>query len=341
MNVLPLFLAASDPVAHVVDKPLVKSRVYEGAVDLGLFGIDGEWWILSNVTIMLVLGAIATAAIVIPAAQRIASGPRATAADLRAKGLLANFVEAICLYLRDEVFKPVLQEQTDTYTPILWTFFWYILVCNLLGLVPLADLTAMLGVNHGHGIGGTATQSIWVTAALAVTAFVFWNVTAFLKDPVGFLKHLTAGAPWFMWPVMVPVELLGMVVKPVALALRLFANMTGGHIIIAVLLSFVAALTDPANQLGGAGYGLAVIPIVGGIVINILEIMVAFIQAFIFTFLTCLFLGQLVVHEHEHGEHGEHGEHDGQGHDHDHDHGGHGHGHAHGHGHGKQAAAAH
>src|SRR5690606_25730296 len=147
--------------------------------------------------------------------------------------------EAICLYLRNEVFKPVLGEDTDKYTPMLWTLFWFILVCNLVGLIPFLDLTAAFGINHGHGIGGTATQSIWVTAALAAIAFLYWNGTAILKDPKGWALHMTGGAPIYMWWCMIPVEIMGMFVKPVALALRLFANMTGGHIIIAVLLSFV------------------------------------------------------------------------------------------------------
>lgn len=283
-----LTLAAADPVSHVIDKPIL---------------VVGDLWVISNVTVMLVLAAIVTATIILPAARRITTGPRGTIDDLRAKGMLANFVESICVYLREQVFQPVLGDQTDRFAPMLWTFFWYILVCNLLGLVPLLDLTAMFGINHGHGIGGTATQSIWVTGALALIAFLFWNGVALAKDPVGYLKHLTAGAPWFMWPIMVPVELIGMVVKPFALALRLFANMTGGHIIIAVLLSFVVALIN-AFRGGAVGYGLAVIPVLGSVAINILEILVAFIQAFIFTFLTTLFLGQLVVHEHE--EHDEH-----------------------------------
>lgn len=288
-------LAAANPVDHVTDKPLP--------------GFEQTNYV-SNYSVMLALGGVITAIIVIPAARRIATGRARTIDDFRAKGLWANLVESVCLYLRNEVFKPVLGDQTDRYAPVLWTFFWFILVCNLLGLVPLLDLTApvvaaITGDAHAHGIGGTATQSIWVTGALAAMAFLYWNVTAFVKDPLAFLKHLTAGAPWFMWPIMVPVEIMGMFVKPVALALRLFANMTGGHIIIAVLLSFVVALV---NNLGGAGYGLALIPLLGAAAINLLEVMVAFIQAYIFTFLTCLFLGQLVVHEHE--EHEDHEAHD-------------------------------
>lgn len=291
-------LLAANPVEHVIDKPIFEAN----------WGL-GHGWVISNVTIMLVVSAIVTALVLIPAARKIATGGRhgdRTLDDYRTQGLWSNLVETICLYLRDQVFRPVLHEQTDRFAPMLWTFFWFILICNIMGLIPFADATAAFGVNHGHGIGGTATQSIWVTGGLAVVAFLFYNTVALIKDPIAYFKHLTAGAPIFMWPIMVPVEILGMFVKPFALALRLFANMTGGHIIIAVLLSFVVSLIQ---ALGGVGYGMAVIPLLGSVVINLLEILVAFIQAYIFMFLTCLFLGQLVVHHHEHDE--EHGNGDG------------------------------
>jgi F-type H+-transporting ATPase subunit a len=288
-------LALANPVEHVIDKPLIEGEV---------FGIHG--WLVSNVTVMLLLAGVVTALVLIPAARRITTGKAHTLDDFRARGLWANLVETICLYLRSDVFQPVLGEQTDRFAPMLWTFFWFILICNLLGLVPLADLTALLGWGHGHGIGGTATQSIYVTGALACVSFLFFNINGFIRDPIGYLKHLTGGAPWFMWVIMIPVEIMGMFVKPFALALRLFANMTGGHIILAVLLAFVAALIQ---GLGAVGYGMALIPLLGGTVINLLEVMVAFIQAFIFTFLTCLFLAQLVVHEHDEHEHAESGGH--------------------------------
>lgn len=281
MDLLPM-LAAASPVSHVVD-----GEIY------------GQWYI-SNVTVMLVVAAVVTALLVIPAAKRIATGKTGrTADDFRAQGTLANLVESVCVYLRNDVFKPVLQDQTDRFTPILWTFFWFILVCNLLGLVPLRDITGLMGINHGHGIGGTATQSIWVTGALAMISFLFYNITAFIKSPVGYLKHLTGGSPAYMWVLMVPVEILGTFIKPFALAIRLFANMTGGHLVLAVFLSFVPVVI---HALGPVGYGLAFAPMLGAFAINMLEILVGFIQAYIFTFLTCLFLGQLVVHEHEEHE---------------------------------------
>lgn len=315
-----LTLASGSPVGHVTDKPI------------------HQQWYVSNVTVMLVLSGVVTALLIIPAAKRITTGKSGTLEDYRAKGIHANFVEAICLFLRDNVYKPVLGQDTDRYAPVLWTFFWFILVNNLLGLIPLVDLTAALGINpitdaHGHtttvGIGGTATQSIWVTGALATLAFLFVNGTAFLKDPLAFLKHLTGGAPVFMWPILVPVEIIGLFVKPFALALRLFANMTGGHIIIAVLLGFVPAMI---KGMGIAGGVLAIVPLLGAVAINILEVLVAFIQAYLFSFLTCLFLGQMIVH-HGHDEHGHGNDHE-HGHDHKHDHD-----HAHGHDHSPPKAA--
>ena len=131
-------ILAANPVLHVTDKPLIG-------------------WYVSNVTVMLVLGAVVTALLVIPAARRIRTGQSRSLDDFRSEGLLANLVETVCLYLRNDVFRGVLGDQTDRYTPMLWTLFWYILVCNMMGLIPLLDLTALLGWgHHGHGIGGTA-----------------------------------------------------------------------------------------------------------------------------------------------------------------------------------------
>ena len=291
---MPMTLAAANPVEHVIDHPLVA---------------DGAIWWISNVTVMLVLASILTALITIRAAKKITTGQRGTLDDFRAMGVGANIIEVICLYLRDSIFRPVLREETDKYTPTLWTFFWFILMCNLLGLVPIADLTYLIGLlmakatgtaMPSHGIGGTATQSIWVTGALAVVAFVYYTTVALIKDPIGYFKHLTGGAPMVIWPIMIPVEILSTFIKPFALALRLFANMTGGHILLAVLLSFIPSLI----QWSIVGYPMAIFPLAGMLAIYMLEILVAFIQAFVFTFLTCVFLGQLVIHDHGHEEHG-------------------------------------
>jgi F-type H+-transporting ATPase subunit a len=277
-------LAADNPLTHVVDAPVLQ---------------HGEFWTVSNVTLMLILGGTVMLVGMLAAARRIRTGTTRSIADYRTQGVWANIVESVCLYLRNDVFRPILQEYTDKYTPLLWTFFWFILINNLFGLVPFKDITALLGLNHGHGYGGTATQSIWVTGALALIAFLFINGVAFLKDPMGFMRHMTADTPWPMWIIMIPVELIGLLVKPFALAMRLFANMTGGHVVVAVMLSFVKMLIE--WQPGGLGYGMSLLPVGAIIALYFLEVLVAFIQAFVFTFLTCLFLGTLIVHEQGHG----------------------------------------
>lgn len=282
-NISPLL--AVDPLGHVVDKPL-------------MFG-----WVISNVTVMLFLAAAITFYIMRTAVKGIVSERPQTLDDYRARGVLANMIEAVCFYLRDNVFRPALGDQTDQHAPLLWTLFFFILVCNMLGLVPLKDLTSLigtiLGVNIGYqnmGIGGTATQSVWVTGTLAVFVFIYWNACGLKKDPKGWFKHLLGGAPVYMAPIMVVVEFIGMLVKPVALAIRLFANMTGGHILLAVTFVLVAMAIE---GMGMVGYGVAVLPLIGAVAIYLLEILVGFIQAFVFVFLTTLFLAQMIVHEHD------------------------------------------
>lgn len=218
LNLLDL-IAATNPVDHVIDRAWFRDS--EG----------NDLWYISNATFMLIVSGIVTCLLVIPAAKRIKTGETQTLDDLRSQGILANMIEAVCLYLLEKAFRPILGDDADKYAPMLWTMFFFILVTNLLGLVPLVDLTGgLLGLNQDHGVGGTATQSIWVTGALALIAFVWWNAIALKKDVVGFFAHLTAGTPWFLWPLMVPIEIVGLFVKPFALALRLFANLSLIHI---------------------------------------------------------------------------------------------------------------
>ncbi len=288
-------LAVDNPLEHVIDQP-----------------IYGNWW-FSNVTLMLVLGGLVAIVTLVAAAKRIRTGTTRSLEDYRTQGIWANMVETVCVYLRNEVFRPVLGHDTDKFTPLLWTLFWFILICNFFGLVPLKDVTGgLLGLNHGHGFGGTATQSVFVTAALALVAFVLINGVALARDPIGYLRHLTGGAPAYIWPILVPVEILGIFVKPFALCMRLFANMTGGHVVVAVMLMFIKMMVNAGIEKGGAytaiGFAGSILPFVATIGIYFLEIVVAVIQAFVFTFLTCLFLGQLIHHDDELGHEAEHNE---------------------------------
>ena len=175
---MPILAEMPNPVEHVIDKPLI---------EVDWFGYPG--WLVSNVTVMLVLCGIITAVLMICAPSASPPARPTPSPIFTAQGLHANIVEAICLYLRNEIFKPALGDATDRYTPFLWTFFWFILVCNAMGLVPLSDLSSSLGFiihhpigHHGHGIGGTATQSIWVTGGLALVSFLVINISGIRKD---------------------------------------------------------------------------------------------------------------------------------------------------------------
>lgn len=278
---LPL---AASPLEHVVDHPIITG--------------NNGWYYLTNHMVMLILAALLML-IIFPVITRPYREGKLVPTGTR------NLFEAILLFIRNEVAKPVLGDETDRFMPYLWTTFFFILFNNLLGLLPLEPLTAPImraitGDPHAHAVYGTATANIWVTGSLALIAWLVIQVSGVRANGLAtYLKHFMGGAPVYMAVVMVPVEILGMIVKPVALAIRLFANMTAGHILLAVLASF----TGMAAAAGvGAIIGIGIPVVLGSTAIMLLELFVAFLQAYIFTFLTSLFIGQLVVHEHEHRE---------------------------------------
>jgi len=277
-------LAASNPVTHVLDTPLV-----------------GDFLTMHMVT--LVVAALLLIWVMNIAAKAIATGPDSQGHDRYVtKGAFSHMIEVIVLYLRNTVIRPQLGPDTDKFLPYLLTVFFFILINNLLGLVPLLDIQHLFGL-HTTWIGGTATGNFAVTTGLATIAFLVININGLRRLGVKeYLKHFTGGVPFSlgMLPViliMIPVEIMGLIIKPAALAIRLFANMTAGHVLLAVLFGFTL---QSLEALGPAGGGvISLISIVAAIAIMFLEIFVALLQAFIFMFLTCLFIAQL---NHHHGD---------------------------------------
>lgn len=222
------------------------------------------------------------------------------------KGRFPQMIEAMICWLRDDIIQPILGERTArTYLPYLLTVFFFIWFNNLLGLIPLLDLQHMLGAvgwgnDHFAIVGGTATGNVAVTAGLAVIAGIVIVLHAFRDlGPKEFFFHLCGGllpAPPIQAIAMSPiialvfvVELLGLVIKPTALAIRLFANMLAGHTLMATLLLFAAMAAQAGlNAIGVSG--VAVVSGIGAVVIYFLEIFVATLQAFIFMFLTTVFI---------------------------------------------------
>jgi len=249
-------LAAGDPLSHVLDHNIEA---------LARFGITKH--------VLMMLLASALLLILFPAAaKRIASGN---------PGRFGTLFESLLLFVRDEMARPFLGKDTERFLPMLWSFFFFILFCNLIGLVPFM---------------GTATGNISVTAALALVAFFFYHYQGVKENGlVHYLKANLLVGPPFLWPLMIPLEFLGIFIKPIALTLRLFANMMGGHIMLAVVIGFTGIFTMDNLFMGGAIAGIAA---GGAIFLYFLELLVAFIQAFIFTFLTTVFLSLALHPEH-------------------------------------------
>ncbi len=187
-----------------------------------------------------------------------------------------NLFEAMIVYVRDEiVYTNIGREEGRPYVPFIATLFFFILFMNLMGLVPY---------------GATATSNLAVTGVLAVFSFLAIEISGFVANgPVKYAKSLMPeGVPIYLAPVMIPIELIGHLAKPFALMIRLFANMTAGHVVILSMLGLIFLLKT-----------WLVVPISIGftLFIFVLEILIAFIQAYIFATLTSVFI-QLTRHPH-------------------------------------------
>ena len=277
------FLMAANPLEHVVPHPLIERHA-----DLGPLTPEGKLSVLTDQTSMLIVAGLLLI-LFVPALVRRRRGTGEV--DRLVPTGPANFFEAICEYLRKEVAQPNLHEHTDRFIKYIWSVFFFILTCNLLGLLPIAAVSGVFGLH----LGGTPTGNVWVTAALALCTLVLMVFNGLRLGGKHYIAHFCPGPLWLA-PVLVPVELVGLVAKIFALTVRLFANMLAGHILLAVLLGFI--LSAGASMGYGGGFGIAIPAVLGSVAITLLEIFVAFLQAYIFTFLTTLFIGQSVVFHH-------------------------------------------
>jgi F-type H+-transporting ATPase subunit a len=186
----------------------------------------------------------------------------------------------IVVFIRDEVVIPNMGPAGIKYVPYLLTTFFYILLMNLGGLIPY---------------GATPTGNIMVTAGLATIAFFMIQYSAIQAQGLRhYLEHLTGGVHWILWVIMIPIEILGLFTKPFALCMRLFANMTGGHIVILSLIGLIFVFRS---------FIVAPMPILFVVGINLLELFVAVLQAYVFTMLTSLFMGLGMPADKQHEEH--------------------------------------
>ena len=199
----------------------------------------------------------------------------------RRRGLVprgfANAIEAIVLFIRDEIAKPNIGEKDyRRFMPYLLTVFFFILSCNFLGLVPW---------------GSTATGNVSVTAGLALCTFIVTQIGGMMHNGIfGYWKNLVPhGLPLPVTLILIPIEIIGLFSKPFALCIRLFANMTAGHVIILAILGLIFFFKM---------YAIALVAVPFTLAIYLLECFVALIQAYVFTMLSAVFIGMAVHQEH-------------------------------------------
>jgi len=265
----PLVLGAASPLVHVSDGRLT--------IDPGFLWQLG----ITKQTFMFMLGGALTLLFFWSYARRVGKEP--------VPSRWGNLVESLLEFIRDQMTRPFIGEHGDRYVPLITTFFVYILITNLLGLVPLFDYL-------GHG-SNTGTGQLAITGALALSAFVSYHGLG-IKEQGSlwtYFKNLFPHVPLFVLPIIVPVEIIAHIVRPCALAIRLFANMLAGHTMIAVLLGFTVVFKEGFEI---AGFAIAATSVLAVTALTFLELLVAVIQAFVFAFLTTVFLAGAVHPEH-------------------------------------------
>jgi F-type H+-transporting ATPase subunit a len=300
-----LILAISNPLYHVLDVP------WPGFT----FRVLGmPFTVLSGGIISILIAGIALVALIVPTARKPSYIPKG----------IQNILEGLVIFVRDTIARPALHEKAENYLPFLCTIFVFVLTLNLTGLLPLEAISLLLGINHTNRIGGTPTAIPTVGAALAMLAVlaILGNglrrsahrlrehhphlpmPACWLISPIGWFLALAPNVPGPIGKaVLLPMALLELVsamAKCMALMVRLCANMLAGHMLLAVLAMLALMSIAPMFTSAPSYYGIPVVPLclLGSVLLTLMEIMIAGIQAFIFTIMTALFLGMYAEADH-------------------------------------------
>ena len=295
-------------IIHHVSNTFSETDAFHPIISLPtFFGINFS--VSKHVLMLWIVALLLFLTIVIPVRRFIASGKNVPSGWV-------NAIEAISKFIRDTIAKPNVGDKwVMTWAPLLMTFFFFILYANGIGMVPIFDVLGLFnrfilnvpadahGVYSGNVINGmlhggvTATGNFNVTGALATVTFFSIMVAGTLAH--GFLQHwknlVPHGLPIPVYFLLIPIEIMGLFVKPFALTMRLAANMTGGHVALLALLSLMAIFGELFNT--GVGIGVASVAIPMAVAISALEIIVVLVQAYVFTLLTAVFIG-MAIHVH-------------------------------------------
>ncbi len=261
LQLLPIASTQPDKDEGLVD--ILKHHIFDAKIHL--FGLDLR--ITKHMVIMWLI-AILLIALVLWVARAVRKDESATG------GRLSILVQIFIEFIHDDVVEPNFHGESKKWLPFFLTLFFFIMFANLFGLFPGS---------------ATITGNIAVTFTLALVTFFATQVYGIIKKGFfGYWAHLVpAGVPKALWPLMIVIEFVGIFTKPFALTIRLFANMIAGHIVILVLL-YLTTLTA-GKWLQGA---IAPLTIAGAVAVNLLEIFIALLQAYIFAFLSAIFIAE-------------------------------------------------
>jgi len=272
------------PLGAHIDLPNLGTVDIPGWSFFGLFDVPAIHWEV-QITKFMVLEAIAAILMIlifVPLARRIRTGEPV-------RGRFGNFFELILVFLRDQVARPVIgRHDADRFLPYVWTIFFFILFCNLLGLVPWA---------------GSPTGAWGCTLVLALVSLaVVFGAGMIRHGPVGYFRSLMPHMELplamaivikpLVGPMIVAIEVLGILIKHFVLSVRLLANMFAGHLVLAVIILFLKVTAGTSLW-----YGVLPASLLGAVALSMLELFVAFLQAYIFAFLSALFIG-MALHPH-------------------------------------------
>ena len=293
------FDAGSTIIGHVANSPIEHPLIALPPV----FGIDMS--ITKHVLMLWVAAAFLLTVMTVAIRRYVRSG------TMVPTGPVMGLIEYVAMRIRDEIVAPnVGKKWVNTYTPLIMMFFLFIVTMNAIGLLPIFDILALLNhtvlhlpedsllVRLTHG-GTTPTGNFNVTAALATISFVTILIAGMRAHGfVGHWKNLVpGGVPKALWVILIPIEIMGMFVRPFALTMRLAANMTGGHIAVLAVLAMIFIMAESARS-AIVGLGMAVVAVPLAVGISVLEaVVVVPVQAFVFTLLTAVFVG-MAIHAH-------------------------------------------
>ena len=360
-------LASHDPADHVLPHKF-GDKLFHWDINfqapLNLFKIGPHDTYFTN-HLLMTLVAAAIMLLIFPRLGRRYAAMTARSAEESVPHGFTNALEFTLQFIRNDVVRPILGDKTDRFMPFLWTVFFYILICNLLGMIPLDSIVKLASGGKLEHVGGVATGNIMITAGLAFCAFIMshfsgakqvylelvagtyghhhepdeehalhgeghsyglahapehgheptsrgkppataamaapflyiWNFAphVFAPDKVtGIGSSLLWVIDLIMWAFLLALEAIGAVIKPFALSIRLFANMVAGHVVLASILALIFVFSGSVAM----NWGVGVIAATGSAALSLLELFVACLQAYIFTFLTALFIGASVSPEH-------------------------------------------